>query len=594
MKHFDLTVRCPAGTLLVGGYSAVPQGLDAVHATGSDGKPLIPSTALRGALRETAEALVRGAGMRACAGGSGRDPRDEAKTPTPCTIADGKPCAPCRLFGTQTEKLRGGAATFSALVLGPALLADAATVDWQTRHSVSVGRKRRSAAHGRLFDRHMPNLSKAHAFVATGRITDDDPELETILRASVVATKHVGSGRSRGLGRIDIEMNEVEHSDGAERALPDDGAVRIVATLATPANIGVALNAENFRATRDHVPGTALRGAVGFALAEVLDAPNEDDAFQSLVAEDGAHFGFLYPTTNDRAPGPWPLTARSCKAHGPAHGVVDLLEHRIALSLATNADAAGRLDALAKRECRQCRGPLRRPGGTRGAANVPTRSVTRVALDRRRSSAKQGALFSNEMIQEGATFEGTVRNIPPASREHLARALRQPISFGRGRGAGWGRVELEVLPQRQRDTLSARAKEFDRRLRVLLERAKMPTDRVGHLVAVRLLSPLVPSDPSGDVDGRADLLRMFQPIGATVHLAVRRFGVEGAWDQRTGRATAVRSVVGGSCFVLDLGDATWTDALEVLEHLENHGAGARRHQGFGELVLFEHIAATLE
>jgi CRISPR/Cas system CSM-associated protein Csm3 (group 7 of RAMP superfamily) len=74
MKPFELVLTFPTGGVLIGGYSAVPDGMHASHAVDRHGRPMLPATALRGALRETLEALLRGAGEPACAGGDGVDP----------------------------------------------------------------------------------------------------------------------------------------------------------------------------------------------------------------------------------------------------------------------------------------------------------------------------------------------------------------------------------------------------------------------------------------------------------------------------------------------------------------------------------------
>jgi hypothetical protein len=268
---------------------------------------------------------------------------------------------------------------------------------------------------------------------------------------------------------------------------------------------------------------------------------------------------------------------------------VDTLLDRIAVRLAGDVDAATRVEETSLRACGHpgCGGALRAPIGTRAAAcGPPLRTVTRVSLDRRRSSAREGRLFSNVMLDAGATFDGCIRNIPPESRQRLAQALAAPLSIGRGRSMGWGRVEVTVLSPEPDGSLDQRGRAFDRALEQALDFAGVPTDRVGHLVPLTLLSPFLP----GDEDGRATLLAGLQGVKDPSWLLVaRRFDLEGGWDQRAGEGRVERCVRAGAVYVLDLGAARWSDpaVAEWLAGLEASGAGDRRYQGYGRVLAFD-------
>ena len=144
MKVFELHVELPTGAVLVGGYSALPVGASSAHARDGAGRPLIPATALRGALRESLEALLRGAGMPACEAGTGISPcergaRDGDRAPRPCIVDGGGRCVACRLFGSQRKAREAGERGFSALILGDAHLgsADADHEHWVERQQVA-------------------------------------------------------------------------------------------------------------------------------------------------------------------------------------------------------------------------------------------------------------------------------------------------------------------------------------------------------------------------------------------------------------------------------------------------------------------------
>ncbi|WP_437635845.1 RAMP superfamily CRISPR-associated protein [Sorangium sp. So ce854] len=591
MTAFELLLRFPAGSVMIGGASEVPDGLHAAHAEDRDGRPFIPATALRGALREALEALLRGADLPACAGGTGIDPgRAEAgELPSqPCTLDGGTRCKACRLFGTRRAGLDPEERAFSALVLGDA--GASADVDsWTVLPGVSIDRRARSAANQRLFLARVPAPSRERAFVARGRLIF--PELKQLFEAAANGTTHIGAGRSRGLARVEMKLRWLEaEPQRAPLALPAEGDVRVRVTLRSPASIGVPIASDDVRDTRREIPGAALRGAVGFALAETLPDPN-DAAFQALVTpERGAQFGYLYPIDDDAhgPSAPVPITAVACKYEHHAHGVVDTLLDRVAVALAETAKQASDVDRTRLARC-SCGAPLRGLDGMRRRRTpVPTRSVTRVSIDRTRSSARDEQLFSQILLDAGTVFEGTIRNIPAGTRERLALALSMPLSLGRGRSSGWGQVDVDVRAAPSLPAIETRANNFDEALRRRLKEANLPDDRVGRLVPLTLLAPLL---VHGDDDGRTTMLRALE--ASEFLLTARRFSREGGWDQQKGRMEPALAVAAGGIFVVDLGPGrSWRDVLPLLARIEQQGVGERRHQGFGHVLCFDPFHCT--
>lgn len=131
MKRFKLTLTTPGGGLMVGGYNDPTLGLHGMQAR-TLGKnllnmplPLIPATALRGAMRETLEAILRGAELSACSGGNGLTPEQTQANvaATPCLLDPmngGRPCVACRLLGTRQAAVPRHAQNFSGLLLSDA------------------------------------------------------------------------------------------------------------------------------------------------------------------------------------------------------------------------------------------------------------------------------------------------------------------------------------------------------------------------------------------------------------------------------------------------------------------------------------------
>ncbi|MBM3678238.1 MAG: hypothetical protein FJW96_10210 [Actinobacteria bacterium] len=585
MSDFSMSIRCPRGTLLVGGYSAVPEGVDAVHASDERGRPLIPSTAIRGALRETLEALLRGAGLPSCSGGDGGDPVDPSSAASaPCSLAQGRPCQACRLFGTQQRDGRGGR---GALVLENARLEDGREESWQVRPGVAIARESRAASGKLLFNRLVPDLGE-RIFVSRGRLIDPDPALRCLLEATTRAATHLGAGRSRGFGRVEICLRWPESVDPPPEPPANAGdRLRVRAKLLSPAAIGLGASDDWFRDTRREIPGSALRGAVGFALAEVLENPDENADFQALVGENGARFGFLDPVaTEGSGPSyPWPLTARRCKFEPTEHGVVDTLLDRLAVEMCQTGAQAAKVERTSKNGCavQGCGGPLRACSGSRRAARAPDiRQVTRVALDRSRSSAKSGALFTHQMLEAGQHFEGVIDRIPEAGMGLLVRALAMPLSVGRGQSMGWGRLEIRLIEERTETALEDRSSAFVKALEARLRRAGIEPKGITGFLPVVLASPLV--GRAGEPDDPVVSLRAAMGAEAELVLAVRRFVREGAWDQRAGKVSRTVATAAGSVFVFRIESG---HLIDVAKRLESDGAGARREQGFGRLACFD-------
>lgn len=588
MSAFELILRFPRGSVLIGGHAAVPDGVHAVHARLHDGRPVLPASAIRGALRESLEGLLRADEQPACAAGDGVVPRGETKGGPECALDGGRPCRACRLFGGARPTLPAGEQMFSALVLGEALPADAGRVEWQSRFGVAIDRRRRSAANHMLVRRMVPEPHLT--FQATGRLTTTKDTLREDFEAAVRATTHIGSGRSGGFARVEMALRWIEPATAID-PLPPGDSVEIAFELATPASLGVPIvpPGGNFRDTRRCIPGSALRGAIGFALAEVLPDPNDDADFQALVDPDtGAVFDFFYRVDEFAAlgvPGPWPLTMQACKADAD-HGMADTLLDRIAVqSIASVADVRA-LDA--SYGCPKCGGQL---GGTessrRASKPAPVQIVTRVAMDRTRSSARDGALFSYAQVKSGVRFAGQIRCIPDRARAHLARALARPLSVGRARSLGWGALkDLRVAAPPPVTPIEERARAFDEALASHLSAARLGGNRAGRLVPFTLLSPLVLG--SEQDDGRATLEAA---LGISVHawpVVARRFDLERGWDQRQGPRDVVRVARAGSVFVAELPEGHgWSEILPVLARIEAEGAGQRTRMGFGRVICFD-------
>lgn len=590
MKPFTLTIKA-RGSLLIGGGD-VADGLHGAHTSDRRGRPLVPASALRGALRETLEALLRGVDLPACDAGRGHPPSLRGdETSRACALDDGRPCVACRLFGGGREKLLDNAREFSSLVLGDGTLAGDTTREWMVRPGVAVGRRQRSAEENRLFLRR--TTATGAVFVAEGFLRDDSLRRE--FAAAVAATTHIGAGRSRGQARVDLTLVWGEVAAQKPLELPE-GDVVLRLTLRSPTTLGVPLAKENLRDTRRDIPGSALRGAIGFALAAVVADPDHDPGFQALVEEDhGARFGFLSPVTGapTNAPtGRLPLTSQRCKQRDREHGLHDDLLDRIATALITDAkQVASVQSALRASKCAKCGKPLRSAHGFRRCDAEPrVRVATRASIARGTASVRDGALFTEVYLEPGNVFEGRVRGVSDDAREMLARGLSLPLSIGRARGAGRGRASVELVTVAPRASVASRAERFEAALTRHLARCKLPETTARRLVTLTFLTPCVASivdhdEWSGLAATLPERLRDATPL-----VRVRRFVREGSWDQRTGQMHAWQAIAAGSVYVLELPEGLRSsDVLDELAEIERAGLGTRRHQGYGEVLVFDPI-----
>ncbi len=589
MEHFEITIRVPRGSVLIGGYSATGSTYDVSHAS-RNGQPIIPATALRGALRETYEALLRGADLGEVCTSSG------TSEPRPCE------CEVCSVFGTGRTALADG-------LVSPLLLEDACLLDrpfvWQTREGVSIDRRRRSAEDGLLFNRRVPGANGSLDFVARGRWLVKE-EVKNRLKNVVAATTHIGSGRSRGLGRVEMNLEWTAAPQPGEPPKVTSSDLSLRVELLAPTSVGVPLPRDNMRETRREIPGSAVRGMFGWALAEAGEK-NLDALFGTSDA-DGAHFGFLYPGV----PGagglgafPLPLTARWCKREKRRHGVADSLFDRIAQRVLQRQGVAGlelakgvhaqALGTCSHKPCADRDGSLATASGARsGSVELPTRIVTRLAMERQHSSAREGALFSHEMIDptmkhDGpVVFSGSVRGIQPESFGLVSKALTLPLSLGRGRAHGWGRVKVSVESLPESSSVRDRGDAFTDALTTHLEACQLDATLAERLVPITLLSPLLIPDTQSEGEDGATVLAAALGVEIDWFLRIRRFGVEVGWNQQKNQRPARQSVVAGSIFVAEVRD--WEAAVAALEQLEHTGCGDRTNQGYGRVLAFDPFA----
>lgn len=628
MKAYTLQIECPEGAILVGGHHAAGAGESAVHAMDANGRPVLPATAVRGALRQSLEAWLRGLGKDAlgleeavCHGGV-----DDMQAPSDSAHRSCSRCVVCKIFGGAGEDLPANGARFSLLVIEDAtLVGQGGRGAWQLRSGNAVDRARRSVQGNLLYTRRVAQLPPGARFEA--RVWLDDPlqgvkwpalDGRTLLPADLLAgaaraTSHLGSGRSRGLGHVQMQLEPStdEGSRSDTSASPGlSGQVRLLFHLESQACLGSPVTRNNLTDTRTELPGATVRGLVGFALAKTLADADPDRLARITDPDHGARFDFAWPVDNAAAvglAGPLPLTSLTCKQHGRAHGLADDLVPRLRFEHAehdADFEALGASPRCAHSDCGAPLGPAR--GHRRRTKPAEKRALTRTALDRSRDSVKEHALFTQALLQPGLAFEGSVRGLEPGDVERIVEALRGGLAtVGKGRSRGWGRVKVEVRAPTKVTALGDRVRTFVE----AVQRAAGDVVWRHQLVVLTALSPIVPERGRCAADARLDVPTDEMPgdhevkdamqsaLNAEVEhvLSVRRYAIDGVWVQREAtdqdrEDRRMQVAVAGSVFVLRLpkGHRNTDEAVvKALASLEEAGVGARRTQGFGRVLAFD-------
>ncbi len=610
MKSFEIVVRPDTSALAIGGRSAPEHGGDKATARGTDGRLLIPATALRGALRIELERLLAGRTPEAPACSANR----QADAEEPCR------CPVCRLFGR--EGLEAG-----ALRLNDAVLADAENPRVVVRPRVAVSRRSRTAVDKHLgFVETSDLLDRDSAFRARAWLVpepSDDPEAQIEehrgnLQAACAALRAIGGGKSSGLGWLECSIEGwkkagSQSNGGSGYQGPAAPGLRLRFEALAPLHLGQGAAIGYFQRTGDHAAGSTVRGALAFALLEQGLCRPEDEGFQQLFGPDStASFG------SARLAGDRPSATRyQCR---PQEHVFDDLVGEVLRRCAADrgiALALGPGGACPRQGCRPVKViPAARPSGL---APVRVSVRTRTAVNRRTGTAMDRKLFTHEVL-EPVIDDGTevpkplvlaadVWGLGSEAFRTLTRLHRQQVWLGGKRSQGMGAcfLQLEELGRGAEAAAGRRAEELasvvrkgweslakvaglgkqrliGRKEAVLALVLTEPWLPEGELTSEKLRhGPLEPEDPAGR---RPRLLARFIEIaeqGRFGALEARRYGATGKVFQ--GEVTPREVVAAGSIYVYAMGRKVLEANLERWLEDGRHGSGQNRQLGWGRFVV---------
>jgi RAMP superfamily protein len=541
VKRYEVVVE-PFCSLYVGGYAQALGGSDGDTASDPAGF-LLPGSAVKGALRESAVRLVNAVGR-------GHDLLR-------------------RLFGYDHEAGLVRVSTLRPrLATGEDTEAAAGAASGSIRNHVSLERATRQAAPQRLFQNRvtpaLPGL-RFHGVLETREALD--VEALGLLRSAVHITDQLGGGRGRGLGLVSLSLAEL--AEGEERPAWEIGGAATALVLGLeaeePLHLSGVKDPTNYMASKDYLDGTTVRGAVAAALAGRVDAAELETLLGGATP---ALFG-------DGRPGhpcavPAPMTLKEPKRGGSPVDEAALL----------CAEACGGRIGTRPEDVRTAKGTY--VWGPTGWCPYPVkrRTVTRTARDPAAGRAAEGRLFSLEVVDpvlDRADLGNGQRlrfYVPVSgSGEQLAlvvEAAAAGLTVGGDRSRGFGRLRLvHVQSEPPLPDLDERHRAWTE----LIGRLGVPhPEATGVLLAV---GPLAVAQQR--------LLAALGAVGLELVEGVARRAAHGGWRAETKYPRSLSSqFLPGSTFVVARPDRQ--SALPALAEIERRGIGPGRADGWGRLI----------
>jgi CRISPR-associated Csx10 family RAMP protein len=624
VKKIKLKIRLRT-SLLIGGQS---QSILADIATARDaaGAPIIPASALKGAIRIEFERLARSIlDEKVCSAGNSEQA---------CGFEN--PCMACRIFGSPGLE---GKLRFSDAILKDESLRklfaerDSETgeekptgLGYSTRYGIGVSRSQKSVVEQLLFSSETlapftPECTLEADVSLIEELSDDEFRL---LKFSVSNLRAIGADKSRGLGQVEAELLELSEKENEKGGTQTDeqsqsvpsGRTDVMLTLIPQEYIRVSSvkAATNFWDTMEFIPGSTVRGAAAKSFAMELPNRWKDDAIKQVFLKDTTLFSNFYPTIGGAVPPkPIPLSARTCKAYEGfvrrtatdksrgSHGAKDIL---ITSTVAKKLREAS-FPAVLDEKCEFCDSPLKQITGFyqslhREAEERNLRRMnTKTAINRECLTSEEGQLYSYELIdtrlenleeagkgeKERLRFMGTITNITPDLRKHLKETKFLFIGGARNRGFGKVSIIVEdlVLAEENEEGWSERLQSFTNAIVQPLSQAGLDFKNT-IFFSLTLTSDLVLppweteewflSSIDANLGLAKDKIKLEKSIAQT--------SCRGGFNDAIGIRKPIYPVLSkGSAFVFSC-PAKFRDAiLSELPELLRHGIGACRDEGFG-------------
>jgi CRISPR-associated protein Csx10 len=623
-------------SLLVGGQTS-PVLMDVATARYPSGLPIIPATALKGALRIEFERLARLAQEHGLI--EGEPAVCDAGVPDNACGKGEKRCIVCQLFGTPG--IEGRLRFHDAKIINDTLIrlfvwkreetGERKDVPFEAgydvRPGVAIGRSRKTAAERLLFisETLVPFLPDCifEAEIDGNNISEFE---ERLLKQSVQSLTAIGGDKSRGLGQVEASLEEIAQegipiTQGASTATVSVKPLCLQLTL-TPIEylrVSAVKVTNNFLDAYDFLPGSTVRGAIARSFAFSSHCPQgwQDDEFRQAFLRQPALFTEFYPTNASVPARPIPLSARTCKSFPGfrsisdeeaqregkrrSHGAKDIL---IAAAVVRLLRKTGIPAALEDR-CIFCSSMLKELGGyyinpstyVEGGAY---RVHTKTAINRQRGTSAEGQLYSYELVDakleyqesQRPRFIGKAINLTPALYQHLQSLSGQTLLIGGARLRGYGKAKLTVeLPpsDEQPQEWKQRMEKMTALIRTPVLEVISNTEREELesqiFFSLKLVSDLMLPPGNWEQELVKEIkrwLRINQEL--TLELAICRTGYRGGYNEAMGICKElIPVIVRGSAFLFSCHQDNESNILNALPALLQQGMGLRCEEGFGRV-----------
>lgn len=556
MSRYAMTIR-PHGSLFFGGYTA-GEGKGATETARDAHGLMAPSAAVKGAIREAALRLVRGMGeddgwVYLIFGDKGMPAGDD-------------------------DRHDAGKIRFSPFYLH----ADSVQSRTSARHHVSLERATRQSADQRLFTTHVTPAADAVELRGELEVLEAlDDEEWALLRSAVATADQIGGGRGRGLGHVTITLADtpIDTSEAPPTLvvpkLEDFREIILSFDVVEPLQLGVVKDLSNLEPTSDVLTGSTVRGAVAAVLARSTPDADKDAVLERVFGgETPVQFGDGLPAVGGVSA---PLTLLESKGDGPAiDRAVDLCVEALEMG------GDGRPGDM--KSASGCWYP--HPENDRWCeATLPKRTITRAARNPMDGRAKDGQLYSVEVIDpawDGPTeypqplqFHVPVRG-PVDAVERVIDAARRGLLVGGTRTTGFGRITLASVAESTFPPIEERHRRW---IDALVSR-DVPAQIAGQTAALLTHGFLGMN--------QTRLRHVLSDHGLEVLGGEARRCMHGGWNTRVNLPrTAVGGFVAGSVFLLRAVDpeSSPEDILERLRTIEHRGLGPGRADGWGRVTV---------
>lgn len=370
----------------------------------------------------------------------------------------------------------------------------------------------------------------------------------------------------------------------------------------TPLHIGGIKPNFRFLLTQDIIPGSLIRGC----LSEYLIRQGNKSKIKEYIKD--TKFGFFYPSNSPyNFPFPFPLTSLSCKIMSgfkpKNHGVFDIIIPMIAYIELKKFGAKFPIPFIFK--CKECGSKMDKYitgyyifENRYRKIEVSKISQTKCALSRRRKTTQQKMLYSITGIDPivktdgdrgGIVFIGKISGANDKI-DFIMESLNE-IGIGGFTTRGFGNILAEKI-EINIENLKKRIDLFNRKLSEIWKQMysivlnknnkKIPEEPNSCYFTVDLLSPAILNEnniPTLKLQINLDNIILKPILFSTNHIFIGGWSTAWGLPKRTTYAAKI-----GSVYVFKT-NKEGENINKVLESLEEKGIGAKRDEGYGEILI---------